>query len=443
MLKRDLTFSPKKLSFDHHPNPIELFNDATPGWLGVPRAWGRTRYDLPIINRMTDGEALTSVTRRPDPNHPRAAPGQAVFMNSMRQALTEYDEVQAVAATGSGKTVVALDTSVWLGRKTLIMVHLERIADQWIEEIQDKLGVPREKIGKVQGPRCDWQGRDYCVAILNSAAQRAYTKEFYESFGLLIVDEAHKIGTEFFAPAIARFPARKRLTLTATETRADGGHKVVEMHAGPVRARSATEALAGDVHVIDYDCGNYKLWGTDSKSRVACLAKDYRRNTLIANTIYKAYKRGRNMLAISYAVEHVEVIMTMVHRLGVPWQAMGQYTGEKTARHENGRPRMHNGKVVRIKLKSSHFERVKRESQLIFATYAIFTEAIDIPRLDAGIDMTPRASATQVIGRIRRPMPGKKRPLWVTIRDVQCPISERMFQARRRDYLATGMQIGN
>jgi superfamily II DNA or RNA helicase len=117
---------------------------------------------------------------------------------------------------------------------------------------------------------------------------------------LVIVDEAHKIGTEFFAPAIARFPARKRLTLTATEIRPDGGHAVIAAHAGPVRVRSTAEALGGDVFVLDYDCGpSFRLWGKDTKARVACLSRDDNRNWVIARNVFRAYQRHRNMLVIS------------------------------------------------------------------------------------------------------------------------------------------------
>jgi superfamily II DNA or RNA helicase len=444
-LQRTLTFRARKLSADHRPPTIPLYDTSVPGWFGVPRGWGREHFaTIPMIDRMCDGEALASVTKRPDPNHPRAAPGQAQFMADMRQAFETYDEIQAIAPTGTGKTVTALDTAAWYGRKTLVMVHLERIADQWIEEIQDKLGVPRERIGRVQGPLCQFRDVDFAVGILNSIAQRPYVPAFYKAFGLVIIDEAHKLGTEFFSPAVPRFPARKRLTLTATEERPDGGHVVIGAHAGPVRVKSTAEALRGEVFVLDYDCGpNYRLWGTDSKARVACLSRDTRRNRIIAHQVYRAYQRGRNMLIISFAVSHLETLIELCASLGVPREAMGQYTGEWTARDANGRPLLHKGKPVRRKTSRAQFERIKANSQLIFATYNIFTEAIDIPRLDSGLDATPRSSATQVIGRIRRPLPGKKTPLWVTLRDVRCPISMRMFDSRCRDYSATGMEIIN
>jgi superfamily II DNA or RNA helicase len=446
MIKRDLTFQAKKMAPDHFPQPVEMFDESTPGWLGVPRAWGRKRYArTPMVDRMSDGEPLIGVTKRPDPHHPRAAPGQAKFMVDMKAAFQRQDEVQAIAPTGTGKTVVALETAAWLGRKFLVMVHLERIADQWIEEIHDKLGIPRELIGRVQGPTCQWQGMACCVAILNSAAQRTYTKEFYQSFGFVITDEAHKVGTEFFSPAIPRFPARKRLTLTATDIRRDGGHIVIVMHAGPIAIESEAVALPGDVYVLDYDCRSYRLWGSDSRARNSCLAKDPSRNRMLATQIKRAYDRGRNFLAISHAVEHVEVVMKMVEAMGVPKEHMGQFTGEYTVRNPDGKPMVYKGKPVRRKYGKAHFEKIKQDEsiRLIFATYAVFTEAIDIVRLDAGMDMTPRASATQVIGRIRRPQPGKKRPLWVTPRDVRCTISLRAFESRCRDYLSTGMEMVN
>ena len=450
-LKRELTFHPRRLGADHDPTPLPQYDESVPEWIGVPRAWGRERFShLPMIDRMSDGGVITSVRRRPNPDHPSVLDpdAQRKFMADMITATKEYDEIQAIAATGSGKTVVALNTAAEIGRTTLIAVPWEHLALQWADEITKHLGVPRERIGFVQGPRCQYQNVDFAIAIFNSLAQRQYPKEFYEAFGTFILDESHKVGTEFFSPALTKMAARHRITLTATAERKDGAHELINNHVGPIRVQSGAVALPGKVYAVWYDCGSFPLWGKNHNERVACLTKDKRRNQVIVGHIIKAYESGRQMMIVSHSVDHLEELMAMCRQRGVPGdiKAMGMFTGEKTVMI-NGKPHYvkKKGKKEKKRKKVSQHElaEVKKHSQLFFTTYGKFKEGGDVPRLDCGIDATPRSDATQIIGRIRRPLPDKKPPLWITIVDTRSTHMLRYFENRCKDYKETGMEVIN
>lgn len=450
-LKKELTFTPRKLAPDHNPGPVEMFDDTVEGWLGVPRYWGRQTYShLPMVSRMAEGSEIVAAPKRPDPNHERVLnpAAQNKFMKDLDEAFRSYDDIQAIAATGSGKTVCSLNAAANHGRSTLILVPWEHLAHQWMDEIMLHLGTPRERIGLVQGPTCQWRDKDFAVGIYNSVAQREYMPEFYSAFGTVIVDEAHKVNTEFFSPALSKMHARKRLTLTATQERKDGGHLVIERHVGPIRVTSEAEALPGKVWVDHYDCGGYRLWGANANQRVACLSRDLRRNQRIVGHIVKAFEKGRHFMVISFSVDHLETLMAMCEKRGVPRDKMGLFTGEKTVM-VNGKPHMvkdrrtNKMKPKRKKVSRHELEQVKKNAQVFFTTYGKFKEGGDVPRLDSGIDATPQSEATQVVGRIRRPVPGKKEPLWITMHDVKCDRSKRWYQSRCKDYLATGMEIVN
>lgn len=163
---------------------------------------------------------------------------------------------------------------------------------------------------------------------------------------------------------------------------------------------------------------------------------------MLAELIRRVWLQNRNVLVIGKFVAHLQDLMDLCEGLGIPKADMGQYTGERLIRRmvvgERG-PRMET--VKRIKLKRSEYEKVKRDAKIIFATYGVFKEGIDVPRLDCGIDVLPQSEATQVIGRIRRPQSGKPMPYWITTLDVACPISKRMFEARCREYQSTGCRI--
>ena len=244
--KARLTFTPK-FSEEDAP-PVTLFVDMRhKQYLGVPRAYGMSRFPwLRVDDRRSLGETISPTPRLPDPNNERVKDPilQGAFMDAMLAGANSLNHFTAMASTGSGKTVVGLRTAALLGRKTLIMVHLERLMDQWLDEISTHLGLPPEKIGTVQGPKCQWQGRDFVVAMMPSLSQRNdYSREFLRSFGTIIVDECHRVGTPMLSTCAPMFPAKYRIGLSATPNRKDGGDRVLFWHLGPISVVSKAPAL--------------------------------------------------------------------------------------------------------------------------------------------------------------------------------------------------------
>ena len=430
-LKNELTVLPKSFAADkfHAKQPvIRLYADA-PGMIGVPKAWGREHYAVTEDRRST-GHPITC-PKRPDPNHPRVREPakQAKFMAELLNAARTQESFIASASTGSGKTVCALNMAAELGRTTLIVVHLDRLLDQWVEEIKDKLGLTDDEIGIVQGPKCDFMGKKIVVGMLQSLSLKGYPDDLYDYFGTVVFDEVHKIGSEHFSKAVSLFNAKVTVGLSATVRRRDGADKVFLYHLGQVTVRSEAEALPTEVYVIPY------LSGIEPPHRDAHRAKkmeyltnDFDRNHLIASQIIKMHLAGRQALVVGDSIEHLYVIRDMCAE-SIPDDRMGMFTGEGIV---DGKRKKHS---------SEHLEAVKANSQIIFATYQMITEGIDIPRLDAGIDITPRNDAEQLIGRIRRPMPGKKTPAWVTLLDSRVNSFERAFNSRMKDYLGTCCKV--
>lgn len=448
-LKRRLTYQPRRSMSGEARDPVPLYRDLQGRqMLGVPQAFGRRFWpDLEVVDETSAGEPMGTIPRLPDPNHPavKEPDRQAKFMADMDRAVLEHKRFLAYAPTGSGKTVVGLRTAAVRGRKTLVVVHLARLRDQWIEEAKDKLGLPADRIGVAEGNKAQWEGKDVVVGMLQSIAYQPlrYPVEFYRSFGTVIYDEIHRTGAPVFSRAVWQFPAEVRIGLSATLKRSDDGGRVYYWHIGSMQVRSEQTALPIKVYPVWYDCGGYKLWGKDHGSRVKCLTMDGRRNRRIAKLVQKMYNNGRQALVVSEHVKHLQEIMTLARELGVPQEAMGQFTNEV---HYVENVVQATGRVQPVARKrrqrAAELERIKRESQIIFATYGMIKEGIDIPRLDAGLDATPRGDATQLVGRIRRPHDGKKQPvLWVTMVDSNCDRSLRYFQSRLSDYTQSGAEV--
>lgn len=444
-LKDRLTYMPRYA--EEGDEPVTLYDESMEGYLGIPRAFGMGTFrHLDVLDETTEGLPMIgrNMYRRPDPNHPsvREPARQRKFMDDLYAAARQHETFLATAPTGSGKTVSFLDMSLQIGRKTLILVHLERLMDQWVHDsIIPILGVPEHRVGIVQGPKCDFENKDFVVAMLHSMNLNEYPREFYSQFGLVGVDEVHKIGSRFFAPAMGMFPALYRVGLSATPKRKDGGDRVFVYHLGPIRVVSEAEAMPMDVYPLEYSNPDYTPPGKFDPQNHGVVAKalsgDRERNKMITRMIKRFYDNGRQALVVGEGVRHLQELMDMAHRSGVPREAMGQFTSEIHVREVIAGPRPRVSWKKR-KQKREALSYVKENSQLLFATYGMMTEGIDIPRLDAGIDVTPRGSATQLIGRIRRPRPNKRKPIWVTLVDTDCPVARRYFTSRCRDYSASG-----
>lgn len=442
--KNRLTYQP---AFAEEDKPVRLYRDnPRSGYLAVPRAYGLHRYPtLRVIDRMSDGVPfIAPVPRFPSPNHPAVLDPvqQAAFMDDLLRAIDAHGQFIAYADTGSGKTVCALNTAARRGRKTVILVHLERLLTQWIKEIETKLGVPRERIGIIQSDKCEWQDKDFVVAMMPSLSMRAYPLEMYRAFGTVIVDECHRVGAPLLSRCVPLFPARVRIGLSATPERADGGDRVFFWHIGPIKVRSRARAMELTVYVKRFR-SRHPLFGRSHGSRIKSLTEDPARNLLIIGAIKRLWNSNRQVLVIGEHVAHLQDLRAALAREGVPAAAMSQYTGEE---HIRKRRRGKNGKVQIVttgkrKLKPEEYEHAAKHARIIFATYGVFKEGIDIPRLDAGIDVTPISKAKQVVGRVRRPHPGKPAPIWLTIVDEHDWMSSRYFQKRCEDYRSIGARI--
>ena len=439
-IKKELTFKPKKLG-DSLPVPIQMYSEDREGFLGVPPYWGIKNIDLTIRDGTTIGEPFASECKRPDHNHPsvKEPEVQKQFLRDIENYGCDHPNsiFRIQAPTGTGKTVIAAYVAGGLyGRKTLILSHMLRLSQQWLETFRDILGVPEDRIGIVDGTRKDWRNKDVVISTLQTIGLHpgSMPEEFYKEFGVVIFDEVHKAGAPHFCQAAWQFPAAIRIGLSATHERKDGAHKVIENFLGPIAVTSQQEALPIRVYPVWYT-SRKTLWGDSHGARMLCLSRDGERNRRIAGLIKKAYDGGRQGIIVSESIKHLELLMDMCEELGIPKDVMGQFTATKNTTKQVQAGERWQTVTKKKAQKASELERIKKESQLLFCSYGMIKEGIDIPRLDFGLAATPRTDGIQLIGRLRRPHEGKKSPvLWIDIVDKRCDRSLRYHKCRLRDY---------
>ena len=62
--------------------------------------------------------------------------------------------------------------------------------------------LPHARVGRIQGDVLDIEDKDVVIGMVQSLSMRTYSKETFENFGLVIVDEVHRIGSEVFSKSL-------------------------------------------------------------------------------------------------------------------------------------------------------------------------------------------------------------------------------------------------
>ncbi len=390
---------------------------------------------------------------------------QLPIVNDALSLFTEHQEYDIVleAGTGYGKTVMGVEIARCLGLKTLVIVDQDNLIKQWREDTAHKLfGLPMELIGHVQGKTCDYVGKTFVVATVQTLVMDKVPEEFYDEFGLVIWDEGHTTAAaEGFSKTLWWFNARYRLMVSATPDRYDAFGKILATHLGYPKVTTDHTHGESEVRYLTYK-GLQSDWATKATMKGALIneiANDGKRNLLIAKAVKYMYDEGRDILVLSDRVEHLHSLLAMVGYMGVPNEDMGINCGKtfewKYAK-DTTPPRRPKGYVkycdytpVSLQYKERKFtrkemEHVRQKCCIIFATFGVFKKGVDVPRLSGGIDTTPQATAKQAHGRILRETPDypdKLTPLWVTIRDIRISKCESWFSSRVEDYVQSNAEV--
>lgn len=319
---------------------------------------------------------------------------------------------------GFGKTFLALAFSAHLKVRTLIVVHKEFLANQWIEKIKEFC--PSASIGRIQGDVFDTD-KDFVVGMIQTLTQREFEPGVFDSFGFLIVDEAHHIGAPSFSQLMFKLCPKYTLGLTATPERKDGLTRLLYWFLGPEFFRiERTDQKTTKVITLDYTSPAFlesppvtRFGQLNMAGMINILTDLEDRNNLIVQTVTRACEEGRRVLVLSDRREHC---FGLHRRLG-----------EKSALYVGG-------------MKEEDLE-TSSKSPIIVATFQLAHEGLDIPALDTVVLATPKSDIKQSIGRIMRETAGKvNHPLIFDIAD-RWSVFFSMYRKRLKVYREGGFEI--
>jgi superfamily II DNA or RNA helicase len=314
-----------------------------------------------------------------------------------------------------GKTSLSLHICSQLKKKTLVLVHKEFLFNQWIERIQQFL--PSAKVGKIQGPVIDIQGKDIVLGMIQSISMKEYPATVFESFGLVIIDEVHHIASEVFSNTLFKLVTKYMLGLSATMTRKDGTTKVFKMFLGDVVYKHAKKKE----HDVTVRAIEYKV-NDDEFNEVKY---DYRGNPAFSTMISKlcAYNRRSEfilkVLSDMLLENPNQQVMILAHN-----KNLLKYFFDAISTREIASVGYYVGGMKEAALKISETKKV------IIATYAMAAEGLDIKTLTTLIMATPKTDIEQSVGRILREK--HSQPIVVDIVDSHEPFKKQW--AKRKTF---------
>jgi len=319
------------------------------------------------------------------------------------------------ADCGAGKTCMAIWLIAQLKKKTLIIVHKDFLLRQWKERLEQFM--PAAKIGRIQGPIIDVEGKDVVIGMLQSLSMKDYDQTLFLDFGFTIIDEVHHISAEVFSRVLFKAVTKYMLGLSATMNRQDGLSKVFKMFIGNVEAcwkRGPQENVK--VKAINYvnddpdfsrNLRNYR-GQPDYVKMISKICEYTPRTEFILSVVQDIWTKNNNqqIMIIGHRKKQLTYIHDAIKHRG--FATVGYYIGG---------------------MKEKDLKITEGEN-IVVATYKMAEEALDIKSLTTIVMSTPKKDVRQAVGRILR-KGGEK--LVIDFID-QHDIFKRHWDKRRRWY---------
>lgn len=328
--------------------------------------------------------------------------------NAVEAALKARNGV-LVSPCGSGKSEMGLEIAARISGRTLWIVHTWDLANQILNRAAIRYNIPKESYGQIAAGKVNI-GDVFTVATVQTLSRIDLSK-IQNEFDCIIVDECQHVCSSAdkvtqFEKVITSLCSPYLYGITATPYRADGLercmfallgdviHKVpqsaVAGNTVPVRVKFVNTGYTPDIDNITDGDGtlNYaKLIGdiTENKDR----------NAVIVGEIQRAAQNG-GVLVLSDRLQHLDVMEKRLcavlpyrtARLGI---ASTKAEKERRARILTD---LNNGAL-----------------NVVFATYKLAKEGLDVPNLRTVVFATPQKDKTTVIqsaGRVARKADGKE-----------------------------------
>ena len=326
--------------------------------------------------------------------------------NAVEAALKARNGV-LVSPCGSGKSEMGLEIAARISGRTLWIVHTWDLANQILNRAAIRYNISKESYGQIAAGKVNI-GDVFTVATVQTLARIDLAK-IQNEFDCIIVDECQHVCSSAdkvtqFEKVITSLCAPYLYGITATPYRADGLERCMFALLGDVIHEVPQSAVAGNTVPVrvKFVSTNYTpdiddITDGDGTLNYAKLISDITenkdRNAVIVGEIQRAAQNG-GVLVLSDRLQHLDALEKVVRG-----------SGQRTARLGIASTKAEKERRARILTDLNN-----GALNVVFATYKLAKEGLDVPNLRTVVFATPQKDKTTVIqsaGRVARKADGK------------------------------------
>ena len=305
---------------------------------------------------------------------------------------------------GRGKTLMAIYIAHKLNVKTLVVVHVSFLLNQWKKQIKKFCDIDA---GVIRGKTIDVDDKEIVIGMIQSLSMKDYDSDIFKDFGLVIYDESHHCASKVFSKALMKTCFKYTLALSATPYRNDGLINIMHWFLGDTIYRE--KIRINDLVIaktFNYTSSQPEFkekfvgWGPqkgkpDIIKMMGNLVKLNERNLHLINIINALRKQQRKIIILSKYVDHLKVLKEGVDKLIKQDEEAGLIMeGEITTSYYIG------------SMKQWQREEAEETADIFFATNDLAREGLDIERLNTVVLATSQKDVNQSVGRAMRKILG-------------------------------------
>jgi len=332
------------------------------------------------------------------------------------------------AATGSGKTVMALALVAERKQPALIIVHTKELLNQWCDRIEAFLGIPKGEIGVIGGGKFSIRDR---ITVGTYQTISKHLDKLVPYIGNVIQDECHRVCSKSLSEVVSAFDSKYMTGLSATPWRRDELSKLIFWYLGDVHHEVDKAELIDKGHILKAEVITRETEfetshdpSAEYSKMLSELTEDEERNNLIVLDVAERVSTSKGIcLVLSDRKGHCEAIQTALKEdCCIESELLTGSTPTKKRQAIVDRLNNNNGDV-----------------KVLIATGQLIGEGFDCKGLSTLFLATPikfSGRVLQYLGRVLRPAPGKDRAVVFDYVDINVGPLIASARSRQRVYEA-------
>src|SRR5690606_12542161 len=267
------------------------------------------------------------------------------------------------------------------------------LLDQWIDRTETFTDA---EIGYIRQDKIITKNKNVVIGMIQSISMKDYDPKIFDQFSFVIFDECHHAASKVYSNALYKTGAQYVLGLSATPDRTDGTSYVLNWYLGDMIHREPVKKNKQViVKIFNYNSNHSKFREhymrrsgkiTPAISKMINELSDIRERTIhIANIISELRKNPeRKILILSGRISLLEELKKLVDDNIASDIKNGDIIPEECITY------FYTGSV-----KPNDRHEAEQQADILFASYSIADEGLDIERLNTVILATPRKNIIQ------------------------------------------------